>query len=80
MTLDEALEWGEGISGDDDLAPCDKALPILAAEVRAGMPQAAAARKHKIHRSSICRALQREASRCPTCGQVVKESRHVADD
>jgi len=34
LTLDEALEWGEVVSGDDDLAPCDKALPILAAEVR----------------------------------------------
>jgi len=50
------------------------------ADVLAGMTRAEAARKHGIHRSIITRAIKREASRCPTCGQVVKEDKHVADD
>lgn len=48
--------------------------------IQAGLMWKTAAAKHGASESTISRAIKREASRCPMCGQVVKESKHVADD
>ena len=60
--------------------PQSAAVQAALADIDLGMTAYAAAKKHGVQQSSISRALKREASRCPTCGQVVKESKHVADD
>ena len=60
--------------------PLSPAVILALADMREGLTAAAAAKKHGVQQSSISRALKREASRCPTCGQVVKENKHVAED
>ena len=60
--------------------PPSTAIAAAIELIRHGVPWRKAAAFHRVTMSGISKALKREASRCPTCGQVVKENKHVAED
>jgi len=65
--------------------PPSTAIAAALAAIRSGTPWRVAAKTHGVTMSGISKAIKREAAlaaseRCLTCGHILKESEHVADD